>query len=128
MRAFVPYMILSCFAVASVILYIGGCAMDKNWYPAFNSIFGIITVLFAIGFIKSEPSGGWDESKITEDAWFFLLFSGITCCIGFPLVLFHVKTLSKKGLAFQLSGDVCTALGFILFIIFKHNVDENGGY
>ena len=116
MRAFVPYLVLSVFFVACAILNIGGCAIDHNWTPLFGVVFAIIVIFFTLAFIRTDPSG---DARVTEDAWMFLIFTMLTCCIAFPLLLYHVDILSWKGLTFQLVGDTCAFAGFGLFIYFQ---------
>ena len=125
MRAYVPYLVLAVFIVLSSILYIGGCAIDKNWYPLFEIFPSLLTCFFAYCFCQAEPSGSWSDSRISEDAWMFLTFFGITSTYAFPIILNRVGTLSWKGLTFQICGNVSTTAGFILYIIFTHQVDFN---
>ena len=116
MRAFLPYVIFSIFFVLCSVLYIGGCAIDKNWYPVINIIFAAFVLLGLIAFSNIEPSGSWSNSIITENAIMFLIFTGICSFVAFPLVLYHVGTLGWKGLVFQMCGDLSALVGFGLFI------------
>lgn len=108
--------ILAATLTLAGVLYLLGCVLSKNWYPLFTIFPALLTLFFVYGFIQSEPSGGWSDSKISEDAWLFLLVFGITACIGLPCVLYHVRTLNATGFWLHFAGDIVVGIGVGVYI------------
>ena len=112
----IPLIVLGVFATVSIVLYIGGCAITKNWYPLFVAIPVLLLCGAAYLFVATGPNGlqnGW----IRKDTYLFYTLFFATCIIGLPLVFYHCDVIGWKGLVVHIAGDVCSVAGFITFMI-----------
>ncbi|OHT01970.1 hypothetical protein TRFO_31042 [Tritrichomonas foetus] len=111
----VPLVVLGVFATVSIVLFIGGCAITKNWYPLFIIIPAILTCVAAYLFVVTGQ-GGLEGGWISKDTYlFFVVVFGVSI-IGLPLVFYHCSIINWKALAMHLAGDVATGIGFGLFV------------
>lgn len=120
----VPLIVLAVFATCAIVLYIGSCAVLKNWYPLFILIPAVLTCVFAYLFVKTG-SGGLEGGCISKDTWLFLTVCCIVSIIGLPLVLYHCDVIEWKCLVMQLCADVITAVGFIVFIVLSKKYEDH---
>ena len=121
----VPYVMMGVFATISLCLYIGGCAITKNWLPLVCIIPALFVCFCAVMFVRTTKEGYCEGGKITNDAWLFYLCCGVISLIAMPLVFYHIKKLNATGLGMHLGGDVCTGIGFAVFLILNKKVDDN---
>ena len=117
MRA-LPYLVFGVFATASVVLYISGCALSKNWYPMFTLFPAIVCCFFLYGFLRSIEDNYEQEGcfSFTSDSSLFLLVFSIVSAVMLPITFYRCSTIDLKSLLMHLGGDISVAIGFSLYM------------
>ena len=117
MRA-LPYLVFGIFATVSVVLYIAGCALCKNWYPMFVIFPAIVCCFFLYGFLRSIEDDYEQEGccSFTPDSSLFLLIFSIASAVMLPITFFRCGTIDLMSLLMHLGGDISVAIGFSLYL------------
>lgn len=124
MIASAPYLVLGIFATISIVLYIAGCAISKEWWPMFTIIPAIICCILALILLPMlDDNYSTDGCAVfTPDSTIFFLVFFIVATIGLPCIFYHCGTIKSLCLGMTLGGDASVLIGFITFIVMSNNV------
>jgi hypothetical protein len=123
-----PYIVLGIFATISLVLYIAGCAISKEWYPMFTIIPAILCCIFALILLPMLEDNYYTDGTcavFTPDSTIFFLIFFIVSTIGLPCVFYHCGIIRGLCFGMTLGGDASVLIGFIIFVIVSKKTEGN---
>jgi hypothetical protein len=109
----VPLIVISLSIVLSAVVYIGGCAALKNWYPMLTLIPACLAGLAAIIFSKAGEN---ESSRIQPESWLFAVAFFLVSTLMLPFVLWHCDLMSKKCLGLSYGGVGVFLVFFAVYV------------
>lgn len=113
MHKSVPLIVFSVFLTFALCLYLGGCAIHKNWIILTVLIPAALGAISGYGFVMAD---NLDHGWFYQETWAFFIGACGVSCIALPLVFLHCGHVKGVELGMHFGGDAILAIGVGAYI------------